>query len=417
MCGYSYKDNYTNVKKQLQSITISTKPSKTTYNVNDMIDTFGLKIVATYTDGSKSDVQGWKIDGSTAKAGSVSVRISYTESGITKVASYEIQVKEKEVPKETVYVTYDTNGGTMSQTRQSVTKGSTIQILNERPVKSVNVTFQSNGGNQTPSPIRLQQSFTCWAYNALRYNSGDTLTLTQNCTLYAQYNEARLTSLPEIQRAGYKFDGWYTPNNILAYAGMSVTNDMTLTAHWTKQIQESDDNNKDQISDDKTYEPDFDADDEIDDDTLTVGDELETDQAIYTITKTEGGYCVEYSELFDDDLKSTYIPDTVAIDGIVYRVTSNGEKAFYKNTSLKNIVIGSNVEKIDAKAFYGCTSLNSIVINSTKLASGKIGANAFKKINKNVRVYVLTSKYNTYKKKLKKAGIGSKAKIYKMRTR
>ena len=46
-------------------------------------------------------------------------------------------------------------------------------------------------------------------------------------------------------------------------------------------------------------------------------------------------------------------------------MTSIGEKAFYKNTSLKNIVIGSNVEKIDAKAFYGCTSLNSIVINST----------------------------------------------------
>ena len=38
-CGYSYKDNYTNVKKQLQSITISTKPSKTTYSVNDAIDT------------------------------------------------------------------------------------------------------------------------------------------------------------------------------------------------------------------------------------------------------------------------------------------------------------------------------------------------------------------------------------------
>ena len=101
----------------------------------------------------------------------------------------------------------------------------------------------------------------------------------------------------------------------------------------------------------------------------------------------------------------------------MYRVTSIGEKAFYKNTSLKNIVIGSNVEKIDAKAFYGCTSLNSIVINSTKLASGKIGTNAFKKINKNVRVYVLAPKYKAYKKVLKKAGIGSKAKIYKMRTR
>ena len=420
-CGYSYKDNYTNVKKQLQSITISTKPSKTTYSVNDAIDTSGMKIVATYTDGSKTEVSGWKINGSTIKAGKYNVKVTYSEGGITKESSYEIQVNEKSVPKETLYVTYKTNGGAMSQTKQSGTKGSTIQLLNERPAKSVNVTFQPNGGDQNPSPVSLPQTFKYWLYNSsttmsTSYYPGSSLSLTQNCTLYAQYNDAKLTTLPVISREGYVFDGWYTPNNILAYAGMSVTNDMILTAHWTKQIQKTDDN-KNQVVDDKKYELDYDADDEIDDDTLMVGDELETDQAIYTITETEGGYCVEYSELFDDDLKSTYIPDTVAIDGIVYRVTSIGEKAFYKNTSLKNIVIGSNVEKIDTKAFYGCTSLNSIVINSTKLASGKIGANAFKKINKNVRVYVLASKYKTYKKMLKKAGIGSKAKIYKMRTR
>ena len=420
-CGYSYKDNYTNVKKQLQSITVSTKPSKTTYSVNDAIDTSGMKIVATYTDGSKTEVSGWKINGSTIKAGKYNVKVTYSEGGITKESSYEIQVNEKSVPKETLYVTYKTNGGAMSQTKQSGTKGSTIQLLNERPAKSVNVTFQPNGGDQNPSPVSLPQTFKYWLYNSsttmsTSYYPGSSLSLTQNCTLYAQYNDAKLTTLPVISREGYVFDGWYTPNNILAYAGMSVTNDMILTAHWTKQIQKTDDN-KNQVVDDKKYELDYDADDEIDDDTLTVGDELETDQAIYTITKTEGGYCVEYSELFDDDLKSTYIPDTVAIDGIVYRVTSIGEKAFYKNTSLKNIVIGSNVEKIDTKAFYGCTSLNSIVINSTKLASGKIGANAFKKINKNVRVYVLASKYKAYKKMLKKAGIGSKAKIYKMRTR
>ena len=110
-------------------------------------------------------------------------------------------------------------------------------------------------------------------------------------------NDAKLTTLPVISREGYVFDGWYTPNNILAYAGMSVTNDMILTAHWTKQIQKTDDN-KNQVVDDKKYELDYDADDEIDDeiddDTLMVGDELETDQAIYTITETEGGYCVEF---------------------------------------------------------------------------------------------------------------------------
>lgn len=401
VCGYSYKDNYTDAKKQLQSIAISAKPGKTTYNINDTIDTSGLKVVATYTDGSRAEVKGWKIGGSTAKAGTVSVRVSYTESGITKAASYEIQVKEKETPKETVYVTYKTNGGSMSQTKQSGTKGSTIQLLNERPAKSVNVTFQPNGGDQNPSSVSLSQTFKCWLYNSsttmsTSYYPGSSLTLTQNCTLYAQYNDAKLTTLPVISREGYVFDGWYTPNNTLAYEGMTITSDTVLIAHWTEtSVDEDDDKN----------------------DALAVGDELETDQAIYTITKTNGEYCVEYSELFDDDVNATYIPDTVAIDGIVYKVTSIGEKAFYKNTALKKIVIGSCVEKISSKAFYGCTSLNNIVINSTKISNGKVGANAFKKINKNVRVYVPTPKYKTYKKMLKKAGIGSKAKIYKIRTR
>lgn len=399
VCGYSYKDNYTDAKKQLQAITILAKPSKTTYNINDKIDTSGLKVVATYTDGSKAEVKGWKIDGSTAKAGTVSVRVCYTESGITKVATYAIQVKE--APKETVYVTYKTNGGSMSQTKQSGTKGSTIQLLNERPAKSVNVTFQPNGGDQTPSPISLSQTFKCWLYNSSTtmstpYYPGSSLILTQNCTLYAQYNDAKLTTLPVISREGYVFDGWYTPNNMLAYEGMAITSDTVLIARWTEaSVDEDDDKN----------------------DALAVGDELETDQAIYTITKTNGEYCVEYSELFDDDVTVTYIPDTVAIDGVVYKVTSVGEKAFYKNTALKKIVIGSCVEKISSKAFYGCTSLNSIVINSTKISNGKVGANAFKKVSKNVKVYVPASKYKAYKKLLKKAGVGSKAKIYKMRTR
>ena len=399
VCGYSYKDNYTDAKKQLQSIAISAKPGKTTYNINDAIDTSGLKVVATYTDGSRAEVKGWKIGGSTAKAGTVSVRVSYTESGITRAATYEIQVKE--APKETVYVTYNTNGGSMSQTKQSGTKGSTIQLLNERPAKSVNVTFQPNGGDQTPSPVSLSQTFKCWLYNSsttmsTSYYPGSSLTLTQNCTLYAQYNDAKLTTLPVISRKGYVFDGWYTPNNTLAYEGMTITSDTVLIAHWTEtSVDEDDDKN----------------------DALAVGDELETDQAIYTITKTNGEYCVEYSELFDDDVTVTYIPDTVAIDGVVYKVTSVGEKAFYKNTALKKIVIGSCVEKISSKAFYGCTSLNSIVINSTKISNGKVGANAFKKVSKNVKVYVPASKYKAYKKLLKKAGVGSKAKIYKMRTR
>lgn len=82
------------------------------------------------------------------------------------------------------------------------------------------------------------------------------------------------------------------------------------------------------------------------------------------------------------------------IDGVVYRVTSIGKKAFYR-----------------------CKSLKNILIKSGDIKNGSIGSKAFKGVNKSVIVRVPNEKYKTYKKMLKKAGIGSKAKIYKTITR
>lgn len=502
VCGYNYKDNYTSVKKQLQGITITVKPSKTTYYINDSIDTTGLKVVAAYSDGSKSEVRGWKVSGSTAKVGKTSIQVSYTEGNITKTTSYEILIAESEhrygnwsvtkkatcttggteqrkcsvcgkvesrsvnatghkyvdqviaptatekgytiytcsvcghsykdnytdvkpqpVKKTMVSITYDANGGYISQKTQSGTVGDTVHLTYECPTKSVYVAFKSNGGDSNPDPVILYQKFMRWVYSSasgeIGYYPGDSLTLTENCTLRAQYDVARLTSLPKLQRSGYTFDGWYTQSNIPAYEGMVITGDTVLTAHWTRQSQNADDNQSqtgnvsdwsDLIDYDDVEEPD-----EDDNDTYSVGDEFATDQAVYTVTKMGDDFCVEYSEMFDDDVEDTYIPDTITINGTVYRVTSVGEKAFYKNRSLKKIVISGYIEKINAKAFYGCTSLKEITITSTKLKTGSIGANAFKKVNKNVRVIVPTSKYRAYKKLLKKSGIGTKAKIYKMK--
>ena len=150
---------------------------------------------------------------------------------------------------------------------------------------------------------------------------------------------------------------------------------------------------------------------------MDVGDEITTDTAIYTITKTSGAPTLELTEWYDDNSKTAVIKDSMVIDGVVYQVTSIGAKAFYKNGTLKNVIICHSIKKIDKMAFYGCKSLKSIVIDTLNLKSGSIGADAFKKVNKNVRVYVPKSKYNVYKKLLKRAGIGLKAAIYKLRTK
>lgn len=405
-CGYSYKDNYTNVKKQLQSITITAKPVKLEYYQNDKIDATGMKVVANYSDGSISEVKYWKISGTTSSVGKQTVTVSYSDNGVTKTTSYDIQVKEKSNQKEFCTIVYATNGGSMSQTTQTGEKGKAVQISSEKPIKNITVKFNSNGASSTPSSLTLQQSFIRWicesASGRVSYYPGNLLQLTENYVLEAEYGNVYLDRLPEVKKEGYSFDGWYTENNEKAYVGMAIQRDLTLTAKWTK-MSLSDDSDLDQTDDGNEI--------------LTVGDEITTDTAIYTITKTNGTPTLELTEWYDDDSKTAVIKDSMVIDGVVYQVTSIGAKAFYKNDTLKSVVICHSIKKIDKKAFYGCKSLKSIVIDTLNLKSGDIGAEAFKKVNKNVRVYVPKSKYKTYKKMLKRAGIGSKAAIYKLRTK
>jgi D-ribose pyranose/furanose isomerase RbsD len=117
--------------------------------------------------------------------------------------------------------------------------------------------------------------------------------------------------------------------------------------------------------------------------------------------------------MFDEDAAEVVIPDKIIVNDVTYRVTAIGAKAFYKNKSVKKVTVGKNITKIKSKAFYGCTKLKKITINSKKLKTESIGKSAFTKMKKNVKIYVPSTKYTAYKKLLKKAGVGSKAKIYK----
>lgn len=66
-------------------------------------------------------------------------------------------------------------------------------------------------------------------------------------------------------------------------------------------------------------------------------------------------------------------------NGIAYKVTSIGNKAFYKNTKITSVTIGNNVKSIEDYAFYGCKNIKTI-----KLGSGVelIGNSSFRKCTK-----------------------------------
>ena len=80
----------------LSSIAVTKAPTKTTYTEGEEFNASGMKVTATWSDGSKTDVTGSVTYSKTAlKTSDKSVKISYTSGGVTKTTSQSITVKAK----------------------------------------------------------------------------------------------------------------------------------------------------------------------------------------------------------------------------------------------------------------------------------------------------------------------------------
>lgn len=62
----------------------------------------------------------------------------------------------------------------------------------------------------------------------------------------------------------------------------------------------------------------------------------------------------------EDQVTNVSVPNTVTVQGIVYKVTAIGERAFLNNLTIKTLNIGSNVLSIEDEAFSGCSKLVSV---------------------------------------------------------
>ncbi|MBQ8527498.1 MAG: leucine-rich repeat domain-containing protein [Lachnospiraceae bacterium] len=95
----------------------------------------------------------------------------------------------------------------------------------------------------------------------------------------------------------------------------------------------------------------------------------------YKVTKSDAkNGTVTYKKPNSKVSGSVTIPNTVTIDGIVYKVTAIEANAFKKNKKITKVTIGSNVTSIGKNAFTGCTKLTSVTIDK-KVKT--IGAGAF----------------------------------------
>lgn len=139
----------------------------------------------------------------------------------------------------TYAVSYNVNGGTGSIASQTKTHDTNLTLTTTKPTgKSFTVTYNANGGNVSSSSKTVSQTFTNWNTAAngsgTAYNAGTTYSANASVTLYAQYANPSIGSLPTPTRSGYGFDGWYTAANggIKITETTTVNTDITLYAHW-----------------------------------------------------------------------------------------------------------------------------------------------------------------------------------------
>lgn len=117
----------------------------------------------------------------------------------------------------------------------------TLKLTTAKPTgKSFTVNYNANGGNVSASGKTVSQTFTSWntAKNGSgkTYMPGATYSDNANLTLYAQYSNPSVGTLPTPTRSGYTFDGWYTAKDggTKVSESLKVTANITLYAHWTK---------------------------------------------------------------------------------------------------------------------------------------------------------------------------------------
>lgn len=77
-----------------------------------------------------------------------------------------------------------------------------------------------------------------------------------------------------------------------------------------------------------------------------------------------GANTVSVTGLVEPAVNSVTIPDVVVIDGVTYKVTAVGDKAFYDNDYITSVALGANIDTIGAFAFDGCYRLTTVTNGS-----------------------------------------------------
>ena len=109
--------------------------------------------------------------------------------------------------------------------------------------------------------------------------------------------------------------------------------------------------------------------------------------------------------------KEVKLGTKVTINGISYSVTSVCERAFRSNKRVTKVSLGSRVDKIGKEAFANCRNIKVLYIYSPRLKASDIGENAFKGINKRVKISVPKAKMKEYKELFREKGLSKQTSV------
>ena len=114
------------VVQRLESIAITTQPTKTTYEYGDSFQSAGMVVKATYSDGATASVTGYSCSPTVlSTVGTQTITVSYTENGVTKTATTSVTVNRKTisaVPSQSGTLTYTGSSQSPTWTGYSTTQ-------------------------------------------------------------------------------------------------------------------------------------------------------------------------------------------------------------------------------------------------------------------------------------------------------
>ena len=175
--------------------------------------------------------------------GTSTIKLDLVNNSDNKIiASTNIHVS---VTSYDVTVRFDTNGGSGAPSTKIYKAYQTITMPLEKPTsnKHYTVTFDANGGTLSDVETSYSPKFEYWYDSAgNKYYSGQNAVFKSSTTLYAHYSQPQLYAKSPTKTNVY-FDGWYDSNetdgNGMATGNKytrnsEITKDITLYAMWTQ---------------------------------------------------------------------------------------------------------------------------------------------------------------------------------------